>query len=71
MPDNLLRPEEVDRLFRWPPGRANRLARRGKLPCLVMPDGAFRFNQDELQALVRHVSPTPPDAPSTTGEVRR
>jgi len=38
MPE-LLYPEDLDERLNWPLGRAERLARRGKLPHLVLPDG--------------------------------
>ncbi|HEY3319332.1 MAG TPA: hypothetical protein VGP72_02505 [Planctomycetota bacterium] len=44
---------EVDRLFCWPAGRALRLARKGKLPHHIAPDGkTFLFRRDELTSLV-------------------
>ncbi len=51
---DLTRPEEVDRLLRWPAGRAHRLARRGKLPHVLLPDGAIRFRLPEILALLEN-----------------
>ena len=48
-------PEEVDRRFGWPLGRAERLARRLKLPHVVLPDGSVRFDWEELCALIQRV----------------
>lgn len=50
-------PHDIDRAFFWPLGKAERLARRGKLPHFLLPDGSIRFRLDELKALVRHVEP--------------
>ena len=36
---NLIYGEDIDRRLNWPLGRAERLARRGGLPHVVLPDG--------------------------------
>ena len=51
--------EEVDQRLNWPLGRAERLARRGKLPHLVLPDGSIRFEWSPIEALIRRVPPVP------------
>jgi hypothetical protein len=43
---------EVDKRLRWPLGRAERLARRGKLPHIVLPDGAIRFQWRVIRRLL-------------------
>ena len=43
---------EIDRLFDWPHGRAERLARQGILPHYVLPDGSLRFKISEVIDLV-------------------
>ena len=48
----LLLPAEVDLLLRYPPGRSERLARRGKLPHVALPDGVIRFNADVIGTLL-------------------
>jgi hypothetical protein len=48
----LLLPDEVDRLLRYPPGKSERLARRGKLPCVVLPDRSIRFDQEAIATLI-------------------
>lgn len=49
-------PEEMDELLRWPLGKSERLARRGLLPHILLPDGkTIRFNRSEIEALVQHV----------------
>ncbi len=35
--------EDIDRRLNWPLGRAERLARKQKLPHYVLPDGSIRF----------------------------
>ncbi|HJZ58653.1 MAG TPA: hypothetical protein VKE74_27170 [Gemmataceae bacterium] len=52
MPTDLLFPEEIDVRLGWPPGTAQRLARRQKLPHYVLPDGALRLRWDEVVPLV-------------------
>lgn len=48
----LLTPRDVDRLLVYPPGRAARLARAGKLPHVRLPDGEIRFDQAEIAKLL-------------------
>jgi hypothetical protein len=48
----LLRPREVDAILRYPTGRTLRLARRGLIPCIVLPDGEVRIRQDVVDALL-------------------
>jgi len=46
---------EIDSLFRWPKGRAEKWARSGRLPHYLLPDGSIRFSEEELKGLIRHV----------------
>jgi len=62
MLDDLIRPCEVDRLYCWPAGRAQRLARRGKLPHYVLPNSEIRFRYAEVAALVTPAGPLPPNS---------
>jgi len=48
----LLKPAEVDFLLRYPAGRATRLAKRGQLPHIVLPDGSIRFREVEIEQLL-------------------
>jgi hypothetical protein len=50
-----LYPEDVDQRMGWPLGRAARMARQGKLPHLVLPDGSLWFTWPEIEALVVRV----------------
>lgn len=49
----LLLGEDVDRRLNWPLGRSERLARRGKLPHAVLPDGAIRFEWPSIESLLQ------------------
>ena len=55
--DCLLKPTDVDALFRWPRGKAARLARDGTLPHVTLPDGSIRFNTAEVEKLVGRYEP--------------
>ena len=65
MPTELLFPEDIDARLNRPPGTANRLARRKKLPHYVLPDGSIRLRWEEIAPLVRHVT-TPAGAEEVT-----
>ena len=47
----LLRHREVDAILRYPPGRVLRLARKGLMPHIVLPDGEVRIRKDTLDAI--------------------
>ncbi len=55
MPD-LIYGEEVDRRLNWSLGRAERLARKQKLPHYVLPDGSIRFSWEDVEQLIRPVA---------------
>ena len=46
--NELLTPEEVDRLFRYPRGRAVKLAKARLLPAIFLPDGEVRFDRHAI-----------------------
>jgi predicted site-specific integrase-resolvase len=48
----LLTPSQVDDLLQYPPGRAARLARQGRLPAIRLPDGSIRFREDDIEKLL-------------------
>lgn len=48
----LLYGADVDRRLSWPVGRAERMARRGKLPHVLLPDGAIRFRWSQIVPLI-------------------
>lgn len=56
----LLYPEQLDRRFNWPPGRAKRLARRRELPHVLLPDGSIRFESEAIERLIGRVDANPP-----------
>jgi hypothetical protein len=49
----LLYGEEIDKRLNWPLGKAQRLARRRKLPHVVLPDGSIRFEWSAVSALMQ------------------
>lgn len=54
---DLLTGFQVDDLFKWPKGRAERLARRGKIPYLLLPDGqTVRFERESIEGAIRRIS---------------
>lgn len=48
----LLYPEDVDLQLNWPLGTAKRLARRKRLPHVVLPDGSIRFEPADVEAML-------------------
>lgn len=48
----LLKPREVDLLLRYPAGRAARLAKRGLLPSIRLPDGEIRFRETDVRKII-------------------
>jgi len=48
----LLTSREVDRLLRYSPGKATRLARRGLLPYITLPGGDIRFRQRDIEQII-------------------
>lgn len=55
MPTDLILSDDIDLRLGWPPGRAERLARKGRLPHYVLPDGAIRLRWGDIESLVRFV----------------
>jgi hypothetical protein len=68
MPTDLVYPDDIDARLNWPPGRTSKLARQGKLPHYLLPDGSIRLRWDEIAPLVRHI-PLPPSSPKGVGDV--
>jgi len=48
-----LTPYQVDELLKLPRGRAARLAREGRLPACILPDGTVRFDTRGLDAFLK------------------
>ena len=59
MPIELLYPDDVDTRSNWPPGRASRLCRAGKLPHYILPDGSIRLRWEEIVPLIQHIDAVP------------
>jgi hypothetical protein len=53
----LLEGGEIDRRLSLRPGTAVRLARRDKLPHIVLPDGAIRFSWPDVAEALKQVVP--------------
>ena len=53
----LITPAELDRVLRYPRGRSVRLARKGLIPAITLPDGELRFSDSTLTALLRDTPP--------------
>ncbi len=72
----LLTPREVDLLLCYSAGRSLRLAKAGKLPFILLPDGALRFDAADIDALLQRnrqgadgkASDTDPQADGATAE---
>lgn len=60
---DLLTGFDLDQLFRWPSGRAERMAKKGQLPFYTLPDGSVRFARDEIDGLVQRGAGQPSTAP--------
>ena len=63
MNKNLLTPGELDERLSYPSGRSARLARRGLIPHVVLPDSEIRFDPDAINEWLRENS-----APEATHE---
>ena len=64
----LVSPEEIDKRLGWPLGKSTRLARRGRLPHFVLPDGeTIRFDPAEIEALIIHRPVPAPQAGMAQG----
>ena len=50
----LIDAREAGRLLDMLPARVSRLAKRGDLPCVLLPDGEYRFLPDDLREWVRN-----------------
>ena len=48
----LIDKHEAGRLLDMPPTRVSRLAKRGEIPCVVLPDGELRYLPEDLRAWV-------------------
>lgn len=55
MPEYLIDGLTVDRRLDLRGGTADRLAKRGKLPHVVLPDGAFRFRWSKVRKCLQVV----------------
>ena len=51
-PPILIDARDAGRLLDMPPARVIRFANRGLLPCVVLPDGELRYQEDDLRGWV-------------------
>lgn len=51
----LLCGDNIDKRLNWPLGKADWLARKGKLPHIILPDSAIRFRWEDISALLQSV----------------
>ena len=52
----LLTDGEAARLLRMLPVRLNRLAKKGVIPCVILPDGEIRFDEQDLCSMPHRVA---------------
>ncbi len=48
----LLKPKQIDRILQWPFGKTLRLAKQGKIPHIILPDGQIRFDSKDIDRLL-------------------
>lgn len=48
----LLKPKQVDCILQWPFGKTARLAKQGKIPHILLPDGQIRFASKDIDYLL-------------------
>jgi predicted site-specific integrase-resolvase len=48
----LIDAREAGQLLNMLPSRVTRLAKRGVLPCVVLPDGELRYSEDDLRSWI-------------------
>ena len=48
----LLKPKQVDCILQWPFGKTTRLAKQGKIPHILLPDGQIRFTSKDIDGLL-------------------
>ncbi len=53
MLDTLLKPREVDCIFRWPFGRTQAMCKQGRMPFIVLPDGkTIRIREQDILGMI-------------------
>jgi len=49
----LLKPSQVDLIFKWTPGRTRQMCRQGRIPFIVLPDGkTIRIREDYILQII-------------------
>jgi hypothetical protein len=54
MQSDFISGEEVDARLGYWPGTARRMARRGELPCYVLPGDELRFKWPEIEGMIQY-----------------
>ena len=49
---NLLSSIDVSRLLRLPEKKVRKLAKQGKLPCIMLPDDTIRFDEQAIERMI-------------------
>lgn len=57
MMTNLLKERQVDLMLGYPSGRTKRLALKGKIPYITLPDGSMRFDEQVIEELIHPEKP--------------
>lgn len=70
METELLRPIDLDSVLGYPPGRSARLARRGLIPHVALPDGEIRFDPAIIEPWLRERATAMPESRPIGGEAR-
>lgn len=52
MVEQLLTSRDVDRLLRFSSGKSTRMAKAGRLPHIILPDGSIRFRPIDLRNIL-------------------
>lgn len=60
MLDALITPAACDELLAYPRGRSLKLARRGLLPSITLPDGSLRIDRDALELALMSMTTSVP-----------
>ena len=56
--EQLLTSEALDKVLRYPGGRSARMARKGLIPHIRLPDGEIRFDAEQIEAWLGQHSST-------------
>ena len=66
--DRLLTDNAIDKILRYPSGRFRRLARKGLIPHVVLPEGELRFDPVEIEKWLRKIAVDGQPSEAVTGK---